>query len=139
MNIRVLLADNHQLMRDSLRSLIDKQPGMVVVAEAESAGIALKCARDFKPDVVVMDINMVDMKNTDAVRQMIAKCPYLKVVALSVYPNREFVGGMLQAGASCYLLKDCAFEELVPAIRSAFNNQTYLSAGLGKDIEFISS
>ena len=139
MNIRVLLADNHRLMRNSLRSLIDKQPGMEVVAEAECAGSTLKCAYELKPDVVVMDINMVDMKNTDVVRQMIAECPYLKLVALSIYPNREFVVGMLDAGASCYLLKDCAFEELIPAIRLAFNNQTYLSAGLGKDIEFISS
>ena len=133
MDIRVLLADNHPRMRDSLRSLIDKQPGMVVVGEAENAGGALQCALEFKPDVVVMDINMADLKDTDAVRRMISDCPCLKLVALSIYPNREFVGSMLKAGASCYLLKDCAFEELIPAIRSAFNNQTYLSAGLEKE------
>ena len=137
MNIRVLLADNHQPMRDSLRSLIENQPGMEVVGEAENVGGALQFALESKPDVVVMDINMADMKNSDAVRRMISDCPCLKFVALSVYPNREFVGGMLKAGASCYLLKDCAFEELIPAIRSAFNNKTYLSAGLEKDIEFI--
>jgi len=133
MNIRILLADNHQRMRDSLRSLIDNQPGMEVVAEAEGTFSALQCALEFKPDVAVMDINMTGLKGTDAVRRMISDCPCLKFVALSVYPNREFVGGMLKAGASCYLLKDCAFEELIPAIRSAFNNQTYLSAGLEKE------
>ena len=138
MNIRILLADDNQLMRDSLRSLIEKQPGMEVVSEAENADNAIQRALACKPDVVVIDINMADLRDTDAVRKMISECPCLKLVALSVYPNREYVGGMLKAGASCYLLKDCAFEELIPAIRSAFKNQTYLSAGLEKDIEIIS-
>ena len=136
MNIRILLADSHQSMRDSLRSLIDNQPGIEVVGEAETACKAIQCALKFKPDVVVMDINMADLKGAEVVRRMISDCPCLKFVALSVYPNREFVGGMLKAGASCYLLKDCAFEELIPAIRAAFNNQTYLSTGLEKEAAY---
>ena len=113
MNIRILLADGHQHMRESLRSLIDNQPGMEVVGEAENGRSALQQARKLKPDVVVMDINMPDLKGIDAVRQVISDSPAVKFVALSVYSNREFVEGMLKAGASGYILKDCAFEELL--------------------------
>ena len=133
MNIRVLLVDNHQRMRDSLRSLIDNQPGMEVICEADNVCKALRFALKLKPDIVLMDINMAGLRGTDTVRRLISDCPCLKFVALSVYPNKEFVGGMLKAGASGYLLKDCAFEELIPAIYSAFDNQTYLSAGLEKE------
>ena len=132
MNIRILLADKHQPIRDSLRSLIENQPGMEVVGEAENTCSALNCVFRYKPDIVVMDINMSDLKGTKAVRRMISRRPRLKFVALSVYPNREFVGEMLKAGASGYLLKDCAFEELIPAIRCAINNQTYLGTGIEK-------
>jgi two-component system response regulator NreC len=129
MNIRILLAEAHTLMRESLRSLIDRQPGMEVVAEAENGRTALQLTCRLKPDVVVMDINMPDLKGIAAARRMISDSPGVKIVALSLYSDRQFVEKMFEAGASGYLLKDRAFEELVPAIRTVAGNRTYLSPG----------
>ncbi len=132
--IRILLADDHKCMRENLRSLIDRQPGMEVVSEAENACNALQCARRFKPDVVVMDIHMADLKGIEGVRQVISDCPGVKFVALSVYSNREFVERMLKAGASAYILKDCAFEELAQAVRVVADNQIYLSSTIDRSL-----
>ncbi len=133
MTIRVLLADEHQPMRESFRSLIDRHPGTEVVAEAENGRTAFQMACKFKPDVVLLDINMPDVKGSDAIRRMISNLPGVKIIALSIYSNPEFVEGMLKAGASGYLLKDCAFEELVQAIHTVLDNRIYMSLRIQKD------
>ena len=132
MTIRILLADDHQRMRDSLHILIDRQPGMEVVAVAENGQTALQMAGSFKPDVVVMDINMSDLKGADAARQMISSASGVKFLALSMYSNPEFVKGMFDAGASGYMLKDYAFEELVRAIHTVVANRIYRCPGIEK-------
>ena len=126
-SIKILLAEDHKIVRDGLRTLIDSEPGMEVVAEAEDGRSAVRLAEELSPDVIIMDIAMPDMNGIDATRLIIHENPRVRVIALSMYSDRRFVSGMLEAGASGYLLKDCAFEELVRAIRSVISNQTYLS------------
>jgi len=127
MSIRILLADDHKIVREGLRTLLEKQPGMEVVAEAEDGCTAVRLVWELSPDVVIMDIAMPDLNGIEATRQIIAKNHRIKVVALSMHSDRRFVAGMLKAGASGYLLKDCAFEELAQAVRTVVANQTYLS------------
>lgn len=127
MKIKVLLADDHQIMREGLASLLEKQPDLEVVAQAGEGRAAVRLAQELQPDVVVMDIGMPGLNGIEATRQIVAAAPGVKVIALSVHAERPFVAGMLQAGASGYLLKYSAAEELVRAIRLVVQNQNYLS------------
>jgi DNA-binding NarL/FixJ family response regulator len=127
MSLRILLADDHKIMREGLRSLIEKQPGMEVIAEAENGRTTVALSRKLKPDVVIIDIAMPDLNGIEATRQIIADTPDVKVTALSMLSDTKFVREMLSAGASGYLLKDSAFEELGKALHTIVNNQTYLS------------
>jgi DNA-binding NarL/FixJ family response regulator len=127
MSIRVLLADDHKIFRDGLRTLIDKEAEMEVVAEAENGRKAVKLAEKLSPNVIIMDVSMPDLNGIEATRKIIAGTSNVKVIALSMHSDRRFVLGMLEAGASAYLLKDCAFAELVSAIRQVAAGNTYLS------------
>jgi two-component system, NarL family, response regulator NreC len=126
MKIKVLLADDHKIFRDGLRTLIEKE-GMEVVGEAENGRKAIKLAEKLMPNVIVMDVSMPDMNGIEATRKIIAGMPDVKVIALSMHSDRRFVLGMLEAGASGYLLKDCAFGELATAINQVSTGNTYLS------------
>lgn len=130
MSIKILLADDHRIMRSGLRSLLDREPDMEVVAEAENGRMTVQLARKLSPDVVIMDITMPDLNGIEASRQILSEAPAVKVVALSMHSDEQFVAGMLGAGVSGYLLKDCAREELCLAIRAVVANQTYLSPGI---------
>jgi two-component system response regulator NreC len=134
MNIKIMLADDHRIMRDGLRSLIAKQPDMELVADAENGRAAVKLTRRFRPDVIVMDINMPDLNGIDATRQILAEFPGTKIIAFSMHTDHQFVAGALKAGVSGYLQKDSAFEELVRAIRTVVANQTYLSPKITADV-----
>jgi two-component system, NarL family, response regulator NreC len=127
MAIKVLLADDHEIFRDGLRTLIEKEAGMEVVAEAENGRKIIKLAEKLSPDVIVMDITMPDLNGIEATRRIIAGKPHVKVIALSMHSDRRFVLGMLEAGAAGYLLKDCAFGELANAIRQVAAGNSYLS------------
>ncbi len=130
MGIRILLADDHKIMREGLRSLIEREPNMAVVGEAENGRATLRLARELKPDIIVMDITMPDLNGIEATRQVRMRCPEAKVIALSMHSDRRLVAEMLKAGASAYLLKDCAFTELAGAIEIVSRGQTYLSPGI---------
>ncbi len=127
MSLRILIADDHRIMREGLRSLLEKQPDTEVIAEAENGRTTLQMSRRFKPDVVLMDIIMPDLNGIEATRQILAELPDIKVIALSMHSDKKFVVEMLSAGASGYLLKDTAFEELDKALHTVVNNRTYLS------------
>lgn len=130
MSIAVLLADDHKIMRDGLRLLIEREPDMEVVGEAADGRRTVQLVRELSPDVVIMDVTMPHLNGLEATRQIVAEAPKVKVIALSMHSDRRFVAGMLRAGGSGYLLKDCAFEELVRAIRTVAANQTYLSPAI---------
>ena len=127
MTIRVLIADDHTIMRAGLRSLLEKEDQIEVVAEAENGRRAVQLAIEHKPDVVVMDVSMPDLNGIEATSQVLASLPEVKVIALSMHTDKRFVMGMLRAGASGYLLKDCASQELASAIVSVASNKKYLS------------
>jgi len=130
MSIRVLVADDHRIMREGLRSLLEDRPDIEVIAEAADGRRTVQLARELSPDVVIMDVAMPDLNGIGATRQIIAELPGVKVVALSMHSDTRFVTGMLKAGASGYLLKDCAFEEVARAIKAVAADQTYLSPGI---------
>jgi len=127
MTIRVLLADDHNIVREGLRSLLEKEPDIEVVAMADNGRTAVQLAGELKPDVAVLDIAMPEMNGIEATRRISRDVPEIKVLALSMHSARRFVTEALSAGAKGYLLKDCAAEELVRAIRTVAGNETYLS------------
>jgi two-component system response regulator NreC len=127
MGLRILLVDDHQIVRQGLRTLLEKEPDMEVVAEAEDGRAAVRLTREVLPQVVIMDVAMPDLNGIEATRQIVHEFPDIKVIALSMHSDRRFVANMLRAGASGYLLKDSAFEELAQAIRTVAANRTYLS------------
>ena len=130
MSIRVLLVDDHKIIREGLRALVENQPDMQVIAESPDGRTAVQLSQQLSPDVVIMDIAMSDLNGIEATRQITGSLSSVKVIALSMHSDRRFVAEMLKAGASGYLLKDCAFEDLVRAIRAVIDNQTYLSPGV---------
>jgi DNA-binding NarL/FixJ family response regulator len=127
MTIRVLLADDHNIVREGLRSLLEKDTEIEVVAMADNGRTAVQLAGELKPDVAVLDIAMPEMNGIEAARRISRDDPEIKILALSMHSARRFVTEALSAGAKGYLLKDCAAEELVRAIRTVAGNETYLS------------
>jgi len=127
MSIKILLAEDQVVMREGLRSLIDLQADMEVVGEADDGQVAVDLARKLQPDVIIMDVAMPNMNGIEATHLIKAKMPDVKIIALSVHDNREYVMGMVRAGISGYLLKDCAFDELLRAIQTVVQNKSYLS------------
>jgi len=130
MSLKILLADDHKIVRDGLKSLIRKEVSMEVVGEADNGRKAVQLARDLEPEIIIMDISMPDLNGVEATRQILADSPDIKIIALSMHSDKRYVKGVLSAGASGYLLKDSAFEELVEAIRTVDTGRFYLSAGI---------
>jgi DNA-binding NarL/FixJ family response regulator len=127
MGITVLIADDHKIMLAGLRSLLEKQADIEVIAEAENGRKAVQYATDKKPDVVVMDVSMPDLNGIEATKQIVESLPETRVIALSMHSDKRFVMGMLRAGAFGYLLKDCASQELANAIHQVAVGKKYLS------------
>jgi DNA-binding NarL/FixJ family response regulator len=127
MSIKILIADDHKIIREGLRALIEKKPGMEVIGEVENGRKAVQLVQELLIDIIVMDIAMPDLNGIEATRQIVARAPSIKVIALSMHSDKRFVVEMLKAGASGFLLKDCAFEELIYAINAVRANRTYLS------------
>ena len=130
MSIRILLADDHKITRQGLRSLLDENDDMEVLAEAENGRDAIELARKLNPDVIIMDVSMPDLNGVEATRQIIQDNHDVRVIALSMHSDTLFVSEMLKSGASGYLLKDCAFQELEQAIRTVTDGKAYLSPSI---------
>ncbi|MDP1990544.1 MAG: response regulator transcription factor [Syntrophales bacterium] len=126
--IEMVLVDDHRLFREGVRNLLEQQADMTVVGEAEDGRTATDLVQTLSPTLVVMDVTMPDLNGINATRQILSAKPDIKVLALSMHAHRPLVREMLEAGASGYLLKECAFDELVQAIHSVVEkNQVYLS------------
>jgi DNA-binding NarL/FixJ family response regulator len=127
MSIKVLIADDHQIMREGLRALLEKEIDIQVLGEAEDGRSIQRMARELHPDVIIMDVAMPDLNGIEATRQIVAELPGVKIIALSMHDDRRFVLNMLKAGAAGYMLKDCAFKDLAKAIRVVMSHKTFLS------------
>lgn len=127
MTARILIVDDHKIMRDGLRNLLESGPGFEVVGEAADGRAAVQRARELNPTIVIMDIGMAELNGVEATRQILADRSATKVIALSMHSDAPYVSRMLQAGARGYLLKDCAFEELHHAIEQVLGEEIYLS------------
>ena len=134
MTIKIVLADDHNIIREGLAALLSNHPDMEVMAQANNGRDAVKYALKLKPDVVVMDISMPDLNGIDATRMIKAENPKINVIALSVHTGRRFVTGMIKAGVSGYMLKHCAIEELLEAIVLVNNNKSYLSPDIAATV-----
>jgi DNA-binding NarL/FixJ family response regulator len=132
MPIRVLLADDHQILREALRMLLRAQADIELVAEADHGRDAIRLAAELEPDVVVMDVMMPGVDGIAAARRIAAEHPGTRVVSLSANADRTVVADCLRAGAVAFLPKDAAFDELAAAIRAAHAGETYVSPRLGR-------
>jgi LuxR family maltose regulon positive regulatory protein len=128
MSKTVLVVDDHPVFRKGLRLLLEQEEDLCDVVEAGGGQEALVLAREFSPDVIVMDITMPDLDGIEATRLILSEFPSVKVIALSIHGGRHFVENMLRAGASGYVLKDSVPEELVAGVRAVLNGEIYLSA-----------
>jgi DNA-binding NarL/FixJ family response regulator len=134
LKIKILLADDHKIMRAGLRSILEKEPDMEILGEAQNGLVALQLAKKLRPDLIIMDISMPDLNGIEATSRILAELSGLRVLALSMHSDRGFLIKMLKAGASGYLLKDCASEELIDAVHVIMKNRLYISPAMVDDM-----
>jgi len=133
MSIQVFLVDDHSIVREGLKSIINKETDMEVIGEAENGSIALSKVREYDIDIIIMDIEMPGLDGIDTTRQIVLEHGK-KVLALSAYSEIRYVQKMLKAGAKGYLLKECVINELSRAIRRIINGGIYISEQLTEDV-----
>jgi len=132
MSIRILLVDDHAIVRHGLSRSIQQQEDMEVIGQASDGHAAVELARELAPNVIVMDVSMPGLNGIEATRAILHASPGTRVVALSMHSAKRYVREMFRAGASGYLLKDCEFDELVQTIRLIAQGQTYISPSIGR-------
>jgi two-component system response regulator NreC len=127
MSIKIMVVDEHKIVREGLATLIAKQPNMEIVGEAADGREALDLVEKNTPDLILMDVTMPNLNGIEATRRIKSKNPEIEIIALSLHSERQFVLGMISAGASGYLIKQCTFDELVLAINTVMEGKKYLS------------
>ena len=130
MSVRILLVDDHKILRTGLRSLLQSQQELEIVGEADNGREAVELTKLLSPDVVIMDVGMPDLNGFEATGQIVSEVPTAKVLALSMHSDKRFVRRMFQAGAMGYLLKNASFDDLIAAIHAVALNQVYLGPGI---------
>jgi two-component system response regulator NreC len=128
--MKVLVVSGMQVVRENLRKLMEVQPEVEIVKEAEDTPSGLQIIERFVPEVVVLDLQMPLRKSMEAVHRMLALNPRLKIIALSMHPDCRYLDECLQAGVSGYVLKDCAYEELAEAVRAVASDHEYVSKSI---------
>jgi two-component system, NarL family, response regulator NreC len=134
LRIRVLLADDHKVMREGLRMLVNAQPDMDVIGEADNGRIAVTLAQQLRPDVVIMDVSMPELNGGKATENLKGLCPNIKILALTRHTEDGYLQQLLRAGANGYVLKQSASEELVRAIRQIVAGNTYLDPAVTQTV-----
>lgn len=132
--IRILLVDDHAILREGLKSLLTAEADMTVVAEASEGASAIRLAQELMPDVIIMDVGMPGLNGIDATRQLSVEVPKSKVLCLSMHREKQVVNATLRAGAAGYLVKHCAARDLVSAIHAVVSGQTYLSPEIAGEV-----
>jgi DNA-binding NarL/FixJ family response regulator len=139
LKIRVLVADDHAIVREGLGTMLSNQPDMTVVGLATHGRDAIRMVDEYQPDVAIMDISMPELNGIDAISQMLPRHPNIKVIVLSIHETKPYVYRALKAGARGYLLKETAGLEVVDAVRAVYSGERYLSqriSDLVTDISF---
>ena len=127
MTIKIVVADDHQLFREGLVNLLESDENIQVIGQAEDGEIAIKKVLELKPDILLTDIAMPNMNGMEATRNLKKQLPDLKIIAVSMHSDRQFVKGMLTAGTDAYLLKNCTHQQLLEAVHTVYNGKKYLS------------
>ena len=130
MKRRILIVDDHKIVRDGLKSLLRSEPDFDVVGEADNGKDALFATSTLKPDIILMDLSMPNTNGTEAIRNIKRRFPSIIIIALTVHKAEEYIHAALKAGASGYLLKDDSHAELMTALRSAIHGKTYLTPSI---------
>ncbi len=133
-NLRIVLAEDHTILREGLRALLSADPNFEIIGEARDGREAVHCVEKLAPDLLLMDLSMPRMSGMDAIREIKKRFPAIKVIALTVHTTEEYLLTTLQAGADGYVLKDATHEELVMAIKSVMGGKCYLSPGVSEKV-----
>ena len=132
--IRVLIADDHAILRDGIRSLLERQEDITVVGEAANGREALARVAESHPDIVLMDVAMPVMDGLEATRRLKEAHPEIKILILTQYDHQEYIGPLLQAGAAGYVLKRSGGREVVTAIRQVYQEGAFLEPGVARQV-----
>ena len=132
--IKVVVADDHTILRQGIKALLDNQAGIEVIGEAKDGREALTLIERLQPDVILMDIAMPGLNGLEATRRIKKKFPKIKVLVLTMYTNEEYVFQILQAGANGYLVKETAFQDLISAIRAVYRDEAFMSPSISKKV-----
>lgn len=132
--IKVLVADDHTILRQGIKALLDNQEGIEVIGEAKDGREALAIIEETLPDVILMDIAMPGLNGLEATRRIKKKFPRMKVLVLTMYTNEEYIFQILNAGANGYLVKETAFQDLISAIKAVYKNEAFMSPSISKKV-----
>ncbi len=131
--IKIILADDHKLLRDGLKNIIEQRSNMHVIGEASDGREAVKKCLKLLPDIIIIDVAMPDLNGIEAAKQIHINNPEIKIIGVSMYSSKEFIQGMFKSGALGYLLKDGDAEELITAITTVMQNKKYLAKNLNQE------
>jgi DNA-binding NarL/FixJ family response regulator len=133
-NIKIVLAEDHTILREGLKALLSSDPQFDIIGEASDGREAVRCVEKFGPDLILMDLSMPRMSGMEAIREIKRRYPETRIIALTVHKTDEYLHTTLQAGADGYVLKDATHAELVLAIKNVMKGKSYLSPGVSEKV-----